>query len=258
MGEGPLGFFHLRQAAKICPITQSGVQPFPAAPPAPAPSRWGGTGEWLCSALLSPSQSGQGRDSSGSVTAATLSPHPHQGQEGDSSCGCSYGLYMAGACCRKGAKSRGRGLGGGRVLITALLSRACVRLELDELLGHLIIVALRKDAEDGEAGVIHVDSAAQGQPAGTAGSLQDIAELQDSNAHCPVLPGEAVILHTHLQLVALGARLRPQRAVGAQGTGSVGKGGSHSQDPGFMSAPFMTATSPLPLKHFKAASLGLG
>lgn len=150
----------------------------------------------------------------------------------------------------KGPRAGGEGWGGARGLTTALLSRARVRLELDELLGHLIIVALRKDAEDSEAGVIHVDSAAQGQPAGAAGSLKDITELQDSDAHGPVLPGEAVILHTHLQLVALGACLRPQCAVGAQGTVNVGREGSHSQAPWLCACTLYDCHFPIPPENF--------
>ena len=44
-------------------------------------------------------------------------------------------------------------------------------LVLDELLGDLVVGPLAEDAEDGPAGLVHVDAAAQGQPAG-AGTLE--------------------------------------------------------------------------------------
>ncbi len=50
----------------------------------------------------------------------------------------------------------------------ALLGRALVRLQLHELFGHLVVVALREDAEDGETRLVHVDALAEREPDGGA------------------------------------------------------------------------------------------
>lgn len=92
-------------------------------------------------------------------------------------------------------------------LAAALLCRALVGLELDELLGHVVVVALGEDAQDGEARLVHVDAFAQRQPAGDAAFGGHVLQLQDGHAHGAVLPREAVVLDAHLQLVALGAHL---------------------------------------------------
>lgn len=42
-----------------------------------------------------------------------------------------------------------------------------VRLELDELLGHLVAVALRQDTQNGPARLVHLNAPGQGQPART-------------------------------------------------------------------------------------------
>lgn len=96
----------------------------PCSPTSPStfPLGWDGGMAVLCTAVTQPVWPGKGWGAS--VTAATSLPHPHQGQEGDSSSGRSYGLYVAGGCCRKGARSGGGGVGRG--LTAALLSRACV------------------------------------------------------------------------------------------------------------------------------------
>ncbi|KAG7239030.1 hypothetical protein INR49_030295 [Caranx melampygus] len=94
----------------------------------------------------------------------------------------------------------------------ALLSRALVGLELDKLFGHIVVVTLREDAQDGEARLIHVDAFTQRQPAGNAAFGGNVLQLQDSHAHSAVLTGEAVVLHTHLQLVALRTHLIAQSA----------------------------------------------
>lgn len=57
-------------------------------------------------------------------------------------------------CCPPARPALGRRRG------TALFGGARVRFELHELLGHLVIAALRQDAQHREACVIHVDAAA--------------------------------------------------------------------------------------------------
>lgn len=105
------------------------------------------------------------------------------------------------------------------VLAAALLCRALVGLELDELLGHVVVVALGQDAQDGQSGFVHVDAFAQRQPAGGAAFGGHVLQLQDGHAHGAVLSGEAVVLHTHLELVALRAHLAAQGAAGGVGGG---------------------------------------
>lgn len=98
------------------------------------------------------------------------------------------------------------------LLAAALLCRALVGLELDKFLGHIVIVALGEDAQHSEACFVHVDAFAQRQPAGYAAFGGHVLQLQDSHSHGAVLPGEAVILDTHLQLVALRTHLVAQGA----------------------------------------------
>lgn len=98
------------------------------------------------------------------------------------------------------------------VLAAALLRRPLVRLELDELLGHVIIVTLGQDAEDSQSGFVHVDAFSQWQPTGRTALGSQVLQLQDSHAHGAVLSGEAIVLHTHLELVTLRAHLSTQGA----------------------------------------------
>ena len=104
---------------------------------------------------------------------------------------------------------------------TAFLGGARVRLELDEFFGHLVIAALRQDAQHREARVVHVDAAAKGQPAGGAPALDQLAQLQHGQPHRAVLAREAVVLDAHLQLVALRACVSAQRAAGGYGLRQV-------------------------------------
>lgn len=107
------------------------------------------------------------------------------------------------------------------LLATALLSRALVGLELDELLGHVVVVALGEDAQHGEACLVHVDAFAQRQPAGDAAFGGHVLKLQDGHANGAVLSRKAVVLHTHLQLVALGAHLVTQSAAEERGVNNM-------------------------------------
>lgn len=99
----------------------------------------------------------------------------------------------------------------------ALLRRALVRLQLDELFGDLVVVALREDPEDGEARLVHVDALAQREPAGGAAAGGQVLQLQDGYAHGPILSSEAVVLHAHLQLVALGTQLTAEHTREGEG-----------------------------------------
>ena len=107
------------------------------------------------------------------------------------------------------------------LLATALLSRALVGLELDELLGHVVVVALGEDAQHGEACLVHVDAFTQRQPAGDAAFGGHVLELQDGHANGAVLSRKAVVLHTHLQLVALRAHLVTQSAAAEKKVNNV-------------------------------------
>lgn len=77
---------------------------------------------------------------------------------------------------------------------------ADVRLELDELARHLVVGALRQDAQHRPSGLVHGQPSAQGQPAGAAALLDDVAQLHDGRTHQPVLAREAVVLHADVQL----------------------------------------------------------
>lgn len=98
------------------------------------------------------------------------------------------------------------------LLAAALLCRALVRLELDELFGDVVVVALGEDSQDGEARLVHVDAFTQRQPAGDAAFGGHVLQLQDGHTHGAVLPRETVVLHTHLQLIAFRAHLVTQGA----------------------------------------------
>ncbi len=91
-----------------------------------------------------------------------------------------------------------------------LLGRARLRLEFDELFGHLVTRALGEDAHDGEARVIDVYLWAQWTPAGAAGPRRDITQLYDGDTDHTVRTAEAVVLHTHLQLITLRPILVPK------------------------------------------------
>lgn len=98
------------------------------------------------------------------------------------------------------------------LLAAALLSGALVWLEFHKLFSHVVVVALREDPQDRQARLVHVHTPAKRHPAGDAALVGYVLHLQHGHAHGAVLPGEAVILHAHLQLVALRTHLSAQRA----------------------------------------------
>lgn len=85
----------------------------------------------------------------------------------------------------------------------SLLSGADLRFQLDELPGHLVVGPLGENAKDCQSRVIHVDAAAQWAPAGTAGFVYDVTQLNDRDSQHVVLPGKAIVLDADLQLVTL-------------------------------------------------------
>ncbi|KAG5275753.1 hypothetical protein AALO_G00124180 [Alosa alosa] len=101
---------------------------------------------------------------------------------------------------------------------SSLLRGALVRLKLDKLLGHVIVVALREDAQHGQSGLVHADALAQRQPAGHAAPRCHILQLQHGHAHRAVLACKAVVLHAEVQLVAIQARLTAQGATDRRGS----------------------------------------
>lgn len=68
-----------------------------------------------------------------------------------------------------------------------------------------------------------MDASAQRHPAGDAALVGYVLHLQHGHAHGAVLPGEAVVLHAHLQLVALRPDLSAQRAGTRQKTHDKGQ-----------------------------------
>ena len=87
-------------------------------------------------------------------------------------------------------------------------------LELDKLLGDLVVGALGEDAQHGEACVVQVHPRAQRHPAGAAALLDDVAQLHERDADQPVLAREAVVLDAELQLVRVRVVLVAQVAEG--------------------------------------------
>lgn len=102
---------------------------------------------------------------------------------------------------------------------SALLRRTHFRLELDELLGHLVRRSLGQDAHHRHARLVRVDAWPDGTPAHAALAVGDVSQLDHGHAHHPVGPAEAVVLHRHLELVAIW-RLFTQDAVGNRNSAS--------------------------------------
>lgn len=94
----------------------------------------------------------------------------------------------------------------------ALFSWALVWLELHKLFRHVIVVALREDSQHCQACLVHVDTSAQRHPAGDTALAGYVLHLQHGYADSAVLSGKAVVLYTHLQLVALWTDLSAQGA----------------------------------------------
>ncbi|KAG7220478.1 hypothetical protein INR49_018197 [Caranx melampygus] len=100
--------------------------------------------------------------------------------------------------------------------VTPVTGRTHFRLELDELLGHLVGRSLGQDAHHRHARLIRVNARPDGTPAHAALAVSDVTQLDHGHAHHPVRPAEAVVLHRHLELVAVW-RLFTQDAVGQRG-----------------------------------------
>lgn len=92
-----------------------------------------------------------------------------------------------------------RRISSGRVRQRRLLPD--VALELHKLLGDLVVVALRENAQDRPAGLVHLDPLAERQPTRAGTLLDDVLELHHRDADESVLPREAIIFHTNMQLV---------------------------------------------------------
>lgn len=86
---------------------------------------------------------------------------------------------------------------------SALLRRANLRLHLDKLLRHLVCGPLGQDAHHRHARLVGLNARPQGTPAHAALSVGDVSQLDHGHADHPVRPAEAVVLHRHLQLVAV-------------------------------------------------------
>ena len=78
---------------------------------------------------------------------------------------------------------------------------AALRLELDKLLGHLIVCPLRENAQDGPSRFVEADALAYRAPARARALLHNVPQLQHRDAYQAVLTRKAVVLGTDVQLV---------------------------------------------------------
>lgn len=76
-----------------------------------------------------------------------------------------------------------------------------VALELDKLLGHLVVVALRENPQYRPAGLVHLYSLAQRQPTRARALLDDVLQLQYGNPDQTIVAREAIVLDADVQLV---------------------------------------------------------
>lgn len=74
-------------------------------------------------------------------------------------------------------------------------------LELYKFFGHLVVGALRQDSQDCPACLVQIDPATQRAPARAATLLGDVSQLQHGHPDEAILPREAVVLGTDVQLV---------------------------------------------------------
>lgn len=93
----------------------------------------------------------------------------------------------------------------------ALLHGSGLRLQLDELFGHLVGGPLGQDSHHRGSCLICLNAWPQGTPAHAALPVRHVPQLDHGHAHHPVRPAEAVVLHRHLELVAVRGLL-PQQA----------------------------------------------
>lgn len=99
---------------------------------------------------------------------------------------------------------------------SAFLCGAGFRFQLHKFSGNFIIGSLRQNPQDCESSFIHVDPAPEGAPASTASFVCYVSELHHCYPQHSVLPSKAVILHTDLELVGIGAVFIPQYAENTQ------------------------------------------
>lgn len=101
----------------------------------------------------------------------------------------------------------------GRRGSSALLRGTDFGFQLDQLLRHLVGGPLGQDPHHRHAGLIGVDARAERAPAHAALAVGDVSQLDHGHADHPVGPAEAVVLHHHLELVAVGGLLPQDAAV---------------------------------------------
>jgi len=86
---------------------------------------------------------------------------------------------------------------------SALLYWTSFRLKLDKLLGHLVSRPLGQDTHHRCARLIGVNAWPKRTPAHTALSVCHISQLNHGHTNHPVCSAEAIILHCHLELIAV-------------------------------------------------------
>ncbi len=86
---------------------------------------------------------------------------------------------------------------------SALLHRTSFRFQLDKLLGHLVSRPLGQDTHHCHARLVGLNARPQRTPAHAALAVSDVTQLNHGHADHTVRPAETVILHRHLELIAV-------------------------------------------------------
>lgn len=73
-----------------------------------------------------------------------------------------------------------------------------LRLELNELFGHFVVVSLRQNTQDCPARLVHMNASSKGQPARAGTLLNDVLELHNGDADKTIVPGEAIVFDAYM------------------------------------------------------------
>lgn len=86
---------------------------------------------------------------------------------------------------------------------SAFLHRTSLRFQLDKLFCHLVSRPLGQDAHHRHARLVGLNAWPERTPAHAALAVGHVTQLNHSYADHPVCPAKTVVLHRHLELIAV-------------------------------------------------------